>query len=388
MSQANVKEQLLQQLKASTASESITHQEEEATNVGAAPRFFSRASKIEVAGFLREFGILIGAEYPVVRALNLLAANTSNKNLASTVTQVSGLVQTGVNLSEAFSQHPWYFDKVTINTIRASESSGRLSEGLDYLANQYEYDQEIKDKVVAATTYPAILGIISVSVIVGMLVFIIPEFAGYLTEAGGQVEGLTAFIIQLSEFVRNPVGAAATLLAIALPAFAVSRWRRQNEVSFDTFVGRLPIVGRIMMLASLTRFVNMMHMLLANDVKMLQALSLAKGSLGNAYLRKAIEDMHKNVEQGKGLSEPLSKYTEMPPILCDMFSVGEESGKLPEMLSYLSSSMKSELNRTTDRIMVLLQPIMLIFLGGIILGTFAIFLMPYFELLTTLSQIK
>jgi type IV pilus assembly protein PilC len=337
---------------------------------------------------MREFSILSGAEYPVVRALNLLSENTSNSNLKSTVIQISGAVQTGTPLSQAFEQHPWYFDDVTVSVVRAAEASGRLSEGLNYVADQYEYDQEIKDKVFTAMTYPAVLGLISVTVIVGILVFIIPQFGEHLSQAGAKLDGMAAFVFSISQFVSHPIGMALTAALIVLPSIGVYQWRHHNESSFTNAVGRIPIIGRIVTLASITRFVNMMQILLANDVKALQALELAKGAVNNSTLRNAVNDMHQSVEKGQGMAKPLENYTEFPHVFRDMIAVGEESGKLTEMLSHLSNTMKNELNRTTDRIMVLLQPFLLVFLGSVILSTFIVFFVPYFELLTTLSQIK
>ncbi len=384
MSQDDVKEQIRQQLKGSKAAGAEDKQEASS----GAPNLFTRASKLEVASFMREFGILIGAEYPVVRALKLLSENTSNRNMASTVSQLSGLVTTGTSLSQAMSRHPWYFDLVTINIVRAAEASGRLAEGLDYLADQYEYDQEIRDKVSSAMAYPAVLAVISLSVVLALLIFVIPDFGKYLEEAGGKIEGISSFVFGLSSFVSSPVGIPLTIILLILPVVVVYQWRRRDEIGFDTFLGRIPIFGRIMMLASLTRFVNMMHMLLVNDVKVLQGLDLAKGALGNAYLRRAIFDMHASVQQGKSMAEPLGNYSNFPSIVRDMISVGEESGKLPEMLTYLARSMRLELMRTTDRIMVLLQPFMLVFLGSIVLLTFLVFFVPYFELLSQLARIK
>jgi type IV pilus assembly protein PilC len=386
MSQANVKEQLLQQLKASTVNEA-THEETETIATGT-PNFFSRANRIEVAAFMREFSILSRAEYPVVRALNLLSENTSNSNLRSTITQISGAVQTGTTLSAAFDEHPWYFDKVTISVVRAAEASGRLSEGLNYIADQYEYDQEIKDKVVTAMTYPAVLTVISFAVIAGVLTFIIPQFGAQLTDAGGKLEGLAAFVFSISQFVSHPIGIAATAAALILPTIGVIQWRRQNEASFTNAVSRIPIIGRIVMLGSITRFVNMLQILLSNDVKALQALELARGAVNNTTLRNAVSDMHANVEKGQAMASALDNYSAFPHVFRDMIAVGEESGKLTEMLSHLAKTMKNDLNRTTDRIMVLLQPFLLVFLGGIVLSTFIVFFVPYFELLTTLSQIK
>ncbi len=353
-----------------------------------APSFTERASKMEVTAFIREFSILSGAEFPILRSLRLIGSKTTNQHLSATILNMAAKVESGAPLSKAMGEAHWYFDAVAVNIVHAVENSGRLQEGLSYLADLMDHDQDIRDRVTRASLYPVVLGLLAVAVVGLLLLFVVPNFAEYITEAGGKIEGMAAVVFSLSEAVRFPLTIPAVLLTLAGASYGLVSWRKRDEIAFDSFLGRIPIIGRVMTLASLTRFVNMLHMLVSNGIGLLQALELAKGALGNAYLRQVIFDMHASVEQGKSISEPLQNYSRVPDVFKDMVGIGEESGKLPEMLEYLSQVMREEVVRTTDRLTILLQPLMLVFMGFIILTTFVAFFYPYFETLSTLSSIK
>ena len=143
-----------------------------------------------------------------------------------------------------------------------------------------------------------------------------------------------------------------------------------------------------MMVGSLARFVNMLHILTANRVSLLKSLELARGAVSNAYLSKAIGDMITNAEAGKSMAEPIKEYKSIPPVVADMVAVGEESGRLDEMLGFLARTLQADLARTSNRLTVLLQPLMLLFIGGMVLTIILVFFYPYFEILTNISQIK
>lgn len=349
------------------------------------PSLFLRATRLEVGNALREFSVLINAEYPLHRALRLLASNTTNKHLAGTIEQLAGTVESGAPLWQSMARHPWYFDGVTISIIRASEASGKLGDGLAYLADLWEQDQEIRDKVGQALSYPLVLLGLFFVVLIVLLGIVVPTFARNLPELGGKMSGNAAIVYQASEFVRTPYGIPLVALILAIPVLGLFRWKRQNELAFDRAMGRIPVLGRLLMLADLSRFINMMHMLLQSGVGVLQGLDLAKGALGNAYLAAAVRDMHASVEQGKSMVAPLGPYKEIPNRVKDMLSVGEESGKLEQMLEHLGKSMRGELLRLIDRLFVLLQPISLVIMGVIVLVTFLTFFVSYFDILFNIA---
>ena len=366
----------------------IQHQAEhdDAAAQAARPGRFGRASSEEIAGFLREFGILCEAGYPVSRALQLLGRNTHNQDLSTTIKSIADHVERGASVSKAMARFPWYFDAVTINIVKSSEASGKLDQGAHYIADMMEFDQEIREKAVQALTYPAILLGVTVLVVFGMLVFVVPLFAGYIQDAGGQFTGMAAMVYETSQVLRSPMWLSVIVFGGAAAIVGGARWRKNNEAQFDALMGRVPVVGRLFMLAALTRFVNMFHMMSVNGVGVLQCLELAKGALGNAYLCRAIDDMHASVEAGKSMSEPLAQYSDFPPIAIDMLSVGEESGKLNVILASLAKSMRTQLMRTATRLTTVLEPVMLLVLGVVTMAVVSSFFLPYFELLTAIAS--
>lgn len=378
---------LKQQLKVQLQATGVEADESGAGRV-ASPGVWSRASRVEVAGFLRELAVLASGNYPLVRALRVLARTVSNANLSATVADIASQVESGAPLSKAMARYPWYFDTITVSTLKAAETSANLEEALNYLAEMMEYDQEIRDRIGNALAYPFVLSLLSAAVILMLMVFVVPNFAAYITEAGGEVTGLAAVIYGVSAFVSTPYGLPIVLAVLGGAAWGLVRWRRRNEASFNRLMGYVPIFGRLMMLASLARFVNMLHILTANHVSLLQCLDLARGAVGNAYLTSAINDMYASAESGKSLAEPLKKYTNIPPVVADMIAVGEESGRLDEMLGFLARAVQADLNRITNRLTVLIQPLMLILMGGIVIAVTLAFFYPYFEVLTALSKIR
>ncbi len=381
MSTDAFKEQIREQLKA--------NQPDTRDSSPQRPSLLARATRTEVGNSLREFSVLIAADYPLHRALRLLSTNTANKHLASTIEQIAIQVETGAALWQSMARHPWYFDGVTLNVVRAAEATGKLSDGLGYLADLWEQDGEIRDKLWQALSYPMLLIIMFVGVISLLLIFVVPTFGSYMNQMAGRskakIEGGAALVYAASDFLRSVYGLPVVLFLVAAPIFLIYQFRRRNPLAFDRMLGHVPILGRLMLLAELTRFVNIMHLLLKSGVNLMQGLDLAKGSMGNAYLSQAVDEMHKSVEQGKSMVAPLSHYREFPNRVRDMLAVGEESGRLEQMLGHLSVSMRSELIRIIDRLMVLLQPLLLIIMGVIVLATFLTFFLPYFSVLMDLS---
>jgi type IV pilus assembly protein PilC len=382
----SIKSQIKGQLVAQQAAKA---KEKEAKDERKAPgRFSGRADRIEVSGILRELGTLIEAGYPLPRALALLGRNTSNLDLASTIEDLRTQVEKGGALSKAMGRYPWYFDGVMVNIVKASEGGGKLDRGLEYISDMVDFDQEIRDRVSQALMYPAILFATTSLIVIGMMIFIVPLFAGYVREAGAQFTGMSAIVLGVSEMMRSPAWIVLFLGTIVGVVYGGYRWRQANELQFDTLIGRIPIVGRLMLLAAVARFVNMFHMLTVNGVGLLQTLDLAKGALGNAYLRRAIDEMHASVESGKTLAEPLRKFHAFPPVAADMISVAEESGRLEKVLGSLSKTMRTELRRSATKITIILEPIMLLVLGVVALTVVVSFFIPYFDLLTAVGSMK
>lgn len=350
--------------------------------------FFQRASRIEVSGFFRELSILLNAGYTAPRALRLLSGTLTNRDLSSCIEAVADETDTGSNLSRAFSPYAHYFDEVTCSVIEAAERAGRLPEGAEYLADLMEEDQELRDRIGNALAYPAVLFALGIGVVATILFFVVPTFASFLMEASpnGELTGAPAVMYKISMFLRHPVGLFTVFGGAAAAAFFIARYRAMRPEVFDRIVGMTPVFGRIMVLRSLTRFSSTLRMLTVNGVSLRDGLSLSRGSLRNQYLERAIDDMVEAAEEGRDFVEPLLNYHLVPPVFVDMLAVGAESGQLPQMLHHMTRSMRAKLLRTTERLMVLLQPLMLVFMGGMVISMFLFYLFPYFDLLMEVSR--
>ncbi len=350
------------------------------------PSLIGRVPRARIGAFVREFGTLVSAGFPVVRALDVLTHNTRNARMAATLRAIRESIDSGVAVYRALGDHPWYFDAVVVNIIRSAEEAGKLGEGLEYVADMLEEETAIRSRLGNALAYPFVLMSLSFFVVLLMLFFVVPQFTSVIEQSGGELDGMAATVGKLSAFITHPAGFVLMVILIAGPFIGLLTFRQMQRLRFDTFLGSLPIVGRLMMLAELTRLSNMIKLMTQNGVPIRSALSLAQGAVNNTYVRNAVAAMGASAEQGKSLAEPLENYSALPYFFPEMIAVGEESGKLTEMLDHLSRVMTRKFEDSVERLPVVLQPLLLIFIGGVVVAIFMMYFFPYFDLLTSLSQ--
>ena len=334
----------------------------------------------------RSFAILAGADYPLARALLMLSNTTSNKDLSATLKKLMGQVESGVALSKGMSQFPWYFDAVVVSVIKAAEETARLPEALDFLAQNMEMEQEVRERATQALAYPGIVGSIAIVVIIGILYFAAPQFMSYIDQADIVISPWTSFVFGISKFVRIPLVPPIILITLGATIWFVMRWRRRDPLSFHRAMGNLPLFGHVLKQASLARFVNMFHMMCANSIAVPKALSLTKDTMDNGYLRKVVQEMQTNVEQGKTMAEAMKKHTrQLPAEFIDMMCLAEETGRIQEILPSLSKTLTSELMRTATRVRLVAEPVLIFGLGLIVLATMLAFFVPYFDMIGSIA---
>lgn len=377
---ADLKSQLQEQMASSEPEEAP------AVSAGSHPSVFRRANRARVAGFIRELGTLVNAGFPVVRALQVIAHNTQNRHLVSTISAISDRIDSGNAVYRAFEQHPWYFDTVVTNIIRVSEESGRLGEGLEYVADMLDEENVIRAKMANALSYPLVLLSLAVGVVFIMLFVVVPRFASVIETAGGQLSGSSRTVADLSAFVTSPVGFVVAIIICIAPFVGLILFRKTRRERFDTLMGSLPIVGRLFLLAELTRVATMLRLMTVNGVPIRNALILARGAVSNTYVKQAVGAMAESAEQGKSLAEPLQQFGALPYIFPEMVAVGEESGRLPDMLGHLAANMRRSLSDAVERLPAFLQPLLLIFIGALVVAIFVMYLFQYFDLLTAVSR--
>ena len=381
-----IRDKIKAQLKDQMQQDEPQDSEKEKKTGGRGPSLFSRASQIEVACMFRSFAILAEADYPLARALLMLSNTTSNKDLSATLKKVMGQVENGVPLSKGMSQFPWYFDPVVVSVVKAAEETARLPEALEFLAQNMEMEQEVRERAAQALAYPGIVGSIAVVVIIGILYFAAPQFMSYIQEADIEISGWTKFVFGISEIVRIPLVPPAVLIILGASIWGTMRWRRRDPLSFHRAMGNLPIFGHVLKQASLARFVNMFHMMCANSIAVPKALALTKDTMDNGYLRKVVHEMQANVEQGKTMAEALKKHSRnLPAEFIDMMSLAEETGRIQEILPSLSKTLTGELMRTATRVRLVAEPVLIFGLGLIVLATMLAFFVPYFDMVGSIA---
>jgi len=377
-----LKKKIRQQLSEEYSNTAATESKE----LGFKPNVFARAKRTDLANFYRSFAILVGANYPIPRALAMLAKSTHNKDLAASITQIGSQVEQGNALSKSMARFPWYFDSVAVNIIKGGEASGKLAEGVEYLAGMLDLEQEIRDRATQTLSYPVIVTGLASLVVGGTIYFAIPMFSQHLMNSGLEPSASARIVFGVSEFARNPVFMSALAVVGLVAVLGGAKWRRSNPTSFYKAIGRLPVIGKVMMQASITRFVHMLHMMLANGVNMLQSLDLAKGAVDNAYLQRAIDSMHENVEAGRSMTDALEGFDGLPPQFTDMISLGEQTGRMDEILPALATSLRNDLNRTANRVSAVAEPVLIASLGFVVLGIVLAFFVPYFDMLRGMSM--
>lgn len=365
----DVKEQLKQQIRAG----------------GDPPPLMARASHAQVATALRSFAVLGAANFQTLRALRVLAKNTSQKDLASTLESIASLVEQGTPLSKGMARYPWYFDPVCIAIVRASEEGSSLERGLEHVAEMMESEQEVRDKVASAIAYPAVLVVLGVLVVWVLLTFVVPTFDQQVRDANGSMEGVAAVIVSISHFVRSFVGRVVILGVIAGLVWLTARLFRQSGKSTTALFAKLPIFGTLVRTATATQFANMLGMMSASGVPLTTSLDLARSAFAETHLAAATQSMYTSVDAGRSLADAARASSVFDPMVSDMLSIGEESGRLGDMLGYVAKNLRQQLLKGAGRVELLLQPVLLMFMGGVVITIFLAFFLPYFEVLTRLS---
>jgi type IV pilus assembly protein PilC len=338
-----------------------------------------------MAVFTRQFSTMIDAGLPLVQCLNILAAQSESKNLRGVTADVARNVEEGATLAEALRKHPRTFNDLFINMVEVGETGGILDVIFQRLAAYIEKAAALKRKVKGALVYPAAIISVAILVIVFMLTFVIPTFAAIFRDMGAELPMPTRIVIALSDFVRTYI-----LLLIAGfvgCVFAVrSYYRTENGRSIiDALLLRIPIFGPLVRKVAVARFTRTLGTLVQSGVPILEGLRITATTAGNKVIEKAVLQCRISVTQGKTVAEPLKTAGVFPPMVTQMISVGEQTGALDAMLSKIADFYDDEVNTAVNTLTSLLEPIMIVFLGGIVGGLVVAMYLPIFKLVTLIK---
>lgn len=318
----------------------------------------------ELARFTKQLSILIDAGVPILESLEILGKQERNLPLKVVIKNVVGLVGQGKSLNEAMSQQKG-FTNLYVALVKAGEAAGILDTILSKLTEFLDNQEKIKKKIKGAMTYPAIVFLIGIGVTWGLMVFVVPQFVGMLEESGQEIPAVTQFVVDTSDFFQE-------YTLIMLPAFFVSFFLFLSYIGgpgkkdWDRFVMKTPLFGDIVIKGGLASLFRTLATMLAAGVPLIDSLNICIETMDNTQMAKDIKIVKDSVVKGKSITEPLGRIKYFPPLVNQMVKVGESTGNLDEMLIKVADVFEMETYETIDAMTKLIEPIILVVLGGII----------------------
>jgi type IV pilus assembly protein PilC len=348
-----------------------------------------RVKSKDLTVFSRQFATMINSGLSMLRALSVLEEQTENKKLAEVIGSVRADVEAGISLSDALEKHPKVFSRLYVSMVRAGEIGGILDEVLNRLAAQLEKDDSIKRAVKSAMVYPIMIGAFAIIVLIGMVLFLIPIFAGmYKSMGNAKLPMLTRIMVSVSNVMKSWRGAIVVAVIIALVVVIRKiKATPQGTMAWDRFKLNIPMgIGEIMRKMAVARFSRTLGTLISSGVPILQALEITGKAAGNALIEKVMMDVQANVKEGQTISEPLQGVSVFPEMVVQMIAVGEETGSLDQMLQKVADFYEDEVNAAVKSLTSILEPIMMLGVGALV-GTVVISMyLPIFNMMNVVKQ--
>lgn len=341
---------------------------------------FSKIKARDLSIFCRQFSSILKAGMPLIKCLSMLSEQTEKKSLKSITKEIREEVQKGSSLSQAMSLHSKKLPSILINMIAAGEASGTLDKSLEVMAEHFEKENKTSQKVKSAMRYPMIVCIIAILVVIVMLTFVVPTFVGMFGSAGVKLPLITRILISMSNFVKNNGILLLGSVIIIFILFRLFLSQDSGRLAFDRLKFKLPILGGFLTKTIAVRFARTMSTLLATGVSITEALEITGKVLGNAYAKKGIDEVIEQVKEGKGLYYPIKSLMIFPAMLENMIMMGEETGTLDQMLHNSAEFYEEEVDRATQGLTSMIEPLIIVFLGGLVAFIVFSIALPMFDM--------
>lgn len=322
----------------------------------------------------------------ILVALAAIEVQLENKKLKGIIGDVLRNIEAGGSFSASLNNHPGVFSKLYISMVKAGEESGRLNEVLKRYANFCEGQLELREKVQGALFYPAILFIASVSIIVFIVTFIIPQFVGLFSKAGIKLPLSTRILFVIGLIIKRYW--YAIIIGLAALLFGMKQYRvsERGKIHFDRLLLKIPVVGVLVRKIYVSRFSRTLATLLSSGVPILRSLDIAREVIGNAVIAEAIVNVRESVEHGQKISEPLKISAEFPSDAVQMIAAGEETGNLEGMLNKTADFYDMAAGYGIKKLTALIEPLFLVIMGSIVGFIMAAMLLPIFDMAKILRR--
>ncbi len=345
------------------------------------PGFGPKVKLKDLAIMSRQFATMINSGLSLLRALNILSEQTSNKELARVLSEVRLDVETGNSLSAAMARHsPHVFPPLMVNMTKAGEIGGFLDAVLLQVAENYEAEVKLRSKVKSAMTYPVVVFVLAIFAVIGMMLFVVPTFTGLFKTLGGKLPLPTQILADTSSNLKTLFPVLLITFIAFLFVWRKIRFTKQVRDFVDPLKLKMPVFGSLFQKLALSRFARNLGTMLHSGVPILQSLDIVADTTGNVVLGRAVRDVQDSVRTGESIAGPLVNHKVFPSRVVQMMAVGEDTGALDTMLGKISEFYDQEVEATTEALTSLIEPLMIAFLGAIVGSMIVALYLPIFKI--------
>lgn len=344
------------------------------------PFLKQRVSEKEVVVFARIFATMINAGLPLIQCLDLLGKQEKNRAFAKVIGSVKEEIEGGSTLTDALKKFPKVFDDLFVNLVAAGESGGILDVILQRLSGYMEKSMKLKSKVKGAMTYPISVLVVSIGVVAVLLLKVIPVFKTMFEGMGSALPAPTQLMVDASQFAQDYFLYMAIGLTALVYAFRRYYATERGTLVVDDLILRLPVFGPLVKKIAVAKFTRTLSTMMTSGVPILEGLSIVSRTSGNKIVEIALLKTRKSISEGKTIAEPLMETDVFPPMVGQMIAVGEATGALDTMLSKIADFYDAEVDSSVDAMTALLEPFMMVFLGGLVGGMIIAMYLPIFQM--------
>jgi type IV pilus assembly protein PilC len=342
---------------------------------------FKQVSGQDLVFFTRQLSIMLAAGLPILRCLKVLAEQTVNPKLKKVVLTIQEDIESGLPLWEAFGRHSHIFSSVYINMLKAGETAGVLDTVLNKLSYHLEKEQKFKAKLKSASIYPLFISVLAVVVVILIITLIMPSFVSIFESSGVQLPLPTRLLLGVSTFLK--INGPLILIGF-LSLILLIRWVKgttRGRFIYDRILVHLPIFGKSIIRIAEARFARTLGILIRSGINVLQALEVVEEVVGNAVIGRAISGACRSIKEGDSITSPLQRSGLFEPLVTHMIAVGEETGRLDEILIHLSEYYEDELIHMLDNLVAIIEPLLILLVALVVGGVVIAILYPMFDMI-------
>jgi len=334
----------------------------------------------DIVIFTRQLSTMIDAGLPLVQCLQILAKQQSNVTFKRIISEIQNDVETGTTLADSMRKHPKAFDSLYSNMIEAGELGGILDTILSRLAVFKEKSMALHKKIKGAMTYPMICLAISILILVVILVFVIPVFVEMFESMDSALPAITQMVVTASNLVKNNFFYIVLVSVVSLFGFKKLINTKKGRKRFDAFTLKAPVVGPLVRKVAVAKFTRTLSTMLQSGVPILEALQVVAKTSGNTIIEEAVLRVSESIAEGRPIAEPLEESGVFPNMVIQMINVGESVGALDAMLEKIADFYDDEVDQAVENLTAMIEPFMMVFLGGMIGGLVVSMYLPIFQM--------